>query len=203
MTNPLRSKHEYNQGTSFSKPSSSWSKKERLVLRAAVVEPLIFSTVFCIIDSLMPLFSVPADDLLSVLLDISTYSGLVDNFIGYFAATLISMVAFMLLQQYYFNSFAGLDDDKVLTLCVYFLIYLIFYVLYLYSKETVSKWIVFVLTFIVCRTIWTSLEEDIQWINGKRKKYDKGVFSSKKGRTASKYNSGIFSRPKNSKMRRK
>lgn len=145
-----------------------FTAKERRISRVAVLEPLFFSAVFCVVELLVPLFHASPDNFRHVSFYLQTLWAFVDTFIGYFAATLIAMVVFMLLQQYYYKCFAGIDDDKaIFPLGTVFVLYLIFYVLYLALKHIVLKWLLLVLTIMAAHTVWTSLREDVQKIDNR------------------------------------
>lgn len=157
------------------------TRKERQVSRAAVLEPLFFSAIFCGLELLLPLLQASAEDLASVSFYLQTLWEFVDIFIGYFAATLISMVVFMFLQQYYYNCFAGIEDDKaVFPLGTVFVLYLIFYVLYLTIKHIFVKWLLLGLTMLAAFTVWTSLRKDVQKIEKATETagYNKGIFAN-------------------------
>lgn len=144
---------------------SSLTRKERRVSRAAVVEPLFFSLIFCTLELIVPVLHASAEDLASGAFYLKTLWEFVDTFIGYFAATLISMVVFMFLQQYYYKCFAGIEDDKaVFPLATVFVLYLIFYVVYLTIKHVFVKWLLLGLTVLAAFTVWTSLRKDVQKI---------------------------------------
>lgn len=152
------------------------TNRERRVSRAAVLEPLLFSVLFCMVEILGPLIKDPS----SITASQISFWRCVELFIGYFAATLISMVVFMLLQQYYYNCFAGIDDDKcVYPLGVVFLLYIIIFVIYLLHKNFLTKWITLVWTVLSIITVWTSLRTDVRKIDSSftQDNRDSNVFS--------------------------
>lgn len=51
--------------------------------------------------------------------------------LGYFSVTLITMALFMFIQQFYFKVYAGLDENKAMTLLIIAVVYLIIYPVYI------------------------------------------------------------------------
>lgn len=141
------------------------SRRDRRVARAAVLEPLFFSALFCFAEYLIEITTPVPKGTGIVPFILQIISSSIDTFIGYFAATLISMVVFLLLQQYYYKCFAGLDDDRaIFPLGIVVVIYFAVFLLYLAIKRTFVKWLLSFLTVLVGITVWFSLRNDVQKI---------------------------------------
>lgn len=141
------------------------SRSERQAARAAVIEPLFFSALFCCVEIFVACLKPVPKTMGIVPFALQVISNSIDTFIGYFAATLISMVLFLILQQYYYKCFAGLDHDSVIfPLSIVFAIYFVLFVLYLSVEHLLLKWLTLIFTVVACITVWNSLRKDVQTI---------------------------------------
>lgn len=158
-TNASQVNSKAGQGNSVDTPS----RNDREVARTAVLEPLFFSALFCGVEIFIAFLEPMPEGVGMFSFVLQIISNSIDTFIGYFAATLISMVVFLFLQQYYYNCFAGLDHHRVLfPLGAVFILYFVLFMIYLGNKHLVVKWGMLIFTIVAGITVWRSLREDVQ-----------------------------------------
>lgn len=112
-------------------------EKEKAVrcLRMSFLFPIIITLTFCAADLAVHYKEYKT----SMSAQVNNYNFLtwftcIDSLkivLGYFSVTLITMALFMFIQQFYFKVYAGLDEDKAMTLLIIAVVYLIIYPVYI------------------------------------------------------------------------
>ncbi len=151
-------------------------EKERAIrcLRLSFLFPVIITLAFCMIDiaahykehcaglqfNNSQTNGMQVNDILKWIISIESL-GII---LGYFSVTLITMALFMFIQQFYFRIYAGLDENKALTMMIIAVVNLIFYPVYIGGFFD-SYCMTFIVFFLVCFLgvyIWRSLSADVR-----------------------------------------
>lgn len=153
------------QGSFADRQRSIPTRTERQAARAAVLVPLFFSTLCCVIELWAAFNQTPLKGMGIIPYIIQIASAFIDTLIGYFAATLISTIVYLWLQQYYYGCFSGLDHEKVISpLGIVFVVYSVAFLIYVYDKGTFLKLFMLFWTPVTGVTVWLSLRDDVQKI---------------------------------------
>lgn len=141
-------------------------EKERAIrcLRMSFLFPMIITLTFCGVDMAVHFEKYCAvsqtDDILTWIVSIESL-GIV---LGYFSVTLITMALFMFIQQFYYKVYAGLDDNKAMTLLIIAVVYLIIYPVYIvtfFDSYVMTLFVLFLLV-ILGGYMWKSLSADVR-----------------------------------------
>lgn len=146
-------------------------EKERAVrcLRWSFLFPLIIAFLFCVIDDAVHAMKYYADiqthaDRIKELLKWCVGTDSLGIILGYFSVTLITMAIFLFIQQFYFKIFAGLDENKALTMLVIAVINLVVYAVYLTRVFDFYGMTFFALLLVVFLGVymWRCLNADVR-----------------------------------------
>lgn len=137
------------------------------IQRASVIVPLFISLIFCCAEVLLPISRTIETGGFIALWKYCSWDTLIKLctlFINYFAPTLIAAVIFMLIQQYYFHSPAGLDHGAVVFLAGTTSVYTLVYFAYTFSdvKYIFLKLLLFGGTIGFIILLWRSMEASVR-----------------------------------------
>lgn len=143
-------------------------EKEKAIrcLRMSFLFPIIITLTFCGADIAVH-YKICSESTLIQNNDFLKWVMGIDSLkivLGYFSVTLITMALFMFIQQFYFKVYAGLDEDKAMTLLIIAVVYLIIYPVYIsafYDSYCMTLFECFATVFFG-GYIWRSLNIDIR-----------------------------------------
>lgn len=149
---------------SYTNPIATTSD-DLAVARMTFIVPLALSGILWFVDCVVAInqYAIPVISTLKFWIDFTPT--LIDTFIGYFPATLISMILAAILQQDHFHIPSGLGEPKVVALTLALIAYLAVYASYLSQRHTnpdLQRGVILVATVAFCVVVWRSLTKDMK-----------------------------------------
>lgn len=145
-------------------------EKERNIrcLRMSFLFPMIISLIFCVVDIMAQYKDCKVDskEAINFLTWIISKDSL-EIMLGYFTVTLITMAFFMFLQQFYFGVYAGLDENKAMTMLILAIVNLSIYSVYIGAFSDsygMTLFMSFLAVLLGCY-MWKSFNYDVRSIS--------------------------------------
>lgn len=133
--------------------------------RMTFIVPLVLSAILWFVDCVAVINQSAIKEILTFKYWSDFTPTLIDTFIGYFPATLISMILAAILQQDHFHIPSGLGEPKVVALTLALLAYMSVYVGYLIMRHTnpeLQRVVILVATIAFCVAVWRSLTKEMK-----------------------------------------
>ncbi len=133
--------------------------------RMTFIVPLALSAILWFVDCVAVINQSPSGELRTRQFWIGFAPTLIDTFISYFPATLISMILAAILQQDHFDIPSGLGEPKVVALTLNLFAYMSVYVGYLVMRHTnpdLQRVVILVATVAFCVAVWRSLTKEMK-----------------------------------------